>query len=126
MSTYRCTVTVDHPDTGDRFWFRIVVYDTLEELHTAAKKALPKEVWDKTIAVFHPGTIDYQVNYGGLMRFCKPYQTTDTIVHECVHAIMHVWRQLYGVKCLHFYGQSEEDFATAVDILFDKVCKAIL
>lgn len=104
--------TTNHSEWGGpKRWIRIVVHDTTAEFQAAASKYSPYSNWDGTAGAFHPAmhreryndkTKEWEVmsdpHFAGVMRLSKEQFTNETIVHECVHVGVAIYRSNVKAK----------------------------
>lgn len=90
---------------GPKRWIRIVVHETTAEFQAAAAKYQPNADWDGTAGAFHPAAHRERWDsktgewvptsdpyFAGVMRLSKEQLDNETIVHECVHAGVAIYR----------------------------------
>lgn len=95
---------------GGRCWWRVVVYDSVEQLRDAAyqhlkREGVPREHWKDTDGCCHPAGRLYDGNsqvsfprngYRGVIRYAAPLLTPEIVGHELVHAAVATLRSFLG------------------------------
>lgn len=129
-ATRRWTVRSDPNGSGYPVWFYVFIYETVDELRSAARK-----YWgggedgyhDDTLACFQPRyTVRYSklgktercanTKFLGVMRLTTEHLNSSIVIHECVHAATNYLRVL-RLSSRYMVGNSilnEEAFAYAV------------
>jgi hypothetical protein len=96
---------------GPKRWIRIVVHEDNRTFQAAAAKYSPNADWDGTAGAFHPTAHRERWDkhskewvptgdpyFAGVMRLSREQFTNETIVHECLHAAIAIYRSNVKAK----------------------------
>lgn len=101
------TISTDPIDCGHRFWLKLYVYDTTDELQKAAYRYGNESVafWSKAAACFQPRMVvaydkkgnavrTRRTSFIGVMRLAREDLNYQIMIHESVHAAINLVRSM--------------------------------
>lgn len=110
-------------------WICLRVYDSDDELQTAAYRLVGEEKygWDSVQGCFHPVLDTVPNGFLGTMRLSKEHLTSEIVIHESVHAAATFVRLASGTEPrLGFQcAKREETFAYAVGELAGRITEVL-
>jgi hypothetical protein len=108
MTAREFIINSDPIDCGWSVWFRLYVYETIDELNRAAKRYSPAEAeFINCLGIFHPRLtlgVDEKgkyfrtrnTKYIGVMRLTREECDPGIVIHECTHAAINYVSALKG------------------------------